>query len=413
MELRQNVYFILLYALITGMLILSSAFIYVKIKDMGKNIALYKSIYGALQKSLNVYYSGSIYEYKDNILYDYNCFSRYDSKMRSSIYCNDKKLILFSLNYPLLMNIHEGNNQIYVERGTIDYSIFKYFYVLVTNKRIIFIRFNIDGTEITTDKINNLLTSFFLNLPTSAIIAFYDNNKYMLMCRSEELEKCDKHDFMSFVLFSTSIGEFITNIDVNLRVSYSPDIIEHIRLQYGEYAPIFIAVVDNENDCGVEENCLIYDKNNNNFPLRYIYKNKDGTKVEWSIHDGYEILLLTLFKEMYGIYDEKNHYFELEEDNYRQMWIDYISFYAPILSKRYLLLKEKKEYLYNSYTICKSYFNQISQKFCSDNADSLCRISNNENDQTNKINNLYRTLSEIIDIGKDIIAKGCEEMVFL
>ncbi|GEM_PF-5208398 len=413
MELRQNVYFILLYAIMLGMLIIFSIFIYVRISEMEKNINLYKNIYDAIQKSLNVYYSGAFYKYKNDVLSSHDCFSRYDSKMRLSIYCDNKKLILFSINYPLLLSIHKGNNQIYIERGSIDYLIFKYFYVLVTNKRIMFIRFNIDNSSIQDEKLENLLVSFFLNIPSSNIVAFYDKNKYFIICNTKDLEKCDKYDFISSTIFRESIiSSLINYINIDSKAQYSTDAIHKLRRDYEKYDPIFVAIVDDEHKCGINENCLVYKKDEEDYPLKYVYVNEDGTKIEKKIKEGYEIMLLTLFKEMYGRYNKKTGHFMVEDDIYREMWIDYISFYAPILSQRYALLKEKKEYSYESYEVCKDYFEQISQLLCNSTQQNLCNAANKKEDKEEKINEIYDILLKIMEVGKKIIKEGCEEKVF-
>ncbi len=415
MEIRQNIYFILLYTIIIGFILISSTLLYVRIMQMNENIKIYESVEDIVSNSYMSYLSGNYYTYQDPLISRHRCYTQYGGSDKIYIICDNQQIPFLSLRIPILMDIKRGTDKIYVERGSIDYGVFRYFYVLVTTKSLLIIRTDIENPTLENEKFSALVNNLFYTIPLSKIIGFYDSDSYLIICQRENVKDCDKSDFLATYFLYESLEDFLLDLKETGGIdSNSNDVRnmkEYLSNMYDYINPQFIAIVDNKNKCQEHEDCIVFSPNK----IKYVYKTDNKNIFSQEVVDSYDLTLLIFFKNFYGSYDGK--YFELVlEGSYREKWKDMLKFYARILSIRYDMLSSNIQYEYPSYESCREWFNELSQLFCI-NERSLCTLANeNPSDierRIEHIKSLNELLIEIKEISKKIITNGCEERVFL
>ena len=129
------------------------------------------------------------------------------------------------------------------------------------------------------------------------------------------------------------------------------------------------------------------------------------------VYDEYDLLLFLFFKDMYGV-ENKDGSYELHEDVFRRMWLDYLNYYSKRLSERYAYIASYSNYT-GPYTSCPGMIQQIANTLCSSDSRSLCRVSDASSYTHDDIKEILEVLNDLYNLYDQEVMSGCEGEIYM
>ncbi|NPA38387.1 MAG: hypothetical protein GXN99_01170, partial [Candidatus Nanohaloarchaeota archaeon] len=195
MDLRENTYYLILFTFLLFAVIGAVYVVGKNIYEIHTSYTLASQLSNFLYEGSSIYYLGSYSYFENDLFVDHDCYSQYDGGVSQKIICDNKPVPYYKTSYPLLLDLTAKNKYILIERGYISYGPYSYFYLTVTNKKLVIFEIDVQNKELIEAGFKNIIKS----VPTNYVVGICSNNRALLWVdQSKDITKSDLSDFMTY-----------------------------------------------------------------------------------------------------------------------------------------------------------------------------------------------------------------------